>query len=143
MGDALKSGQVDVVATADPFFSRIVDSKLGYPAGAFADVVPAGTVAAVYAATRKWTVAHADAVKAFRQSLSEATEFIRERTHDDAVRQSLAKYTKLPPQVAGTLVYPTALEPDLTPENLQFWIDVAKEQGMIAKKVDARSLIAP
>ena len=79
MGDALKSGQVDVVATADPFFSRIVDSKLGYPAGAFADVVPAGTVAAVYAATRKWTVAHADAVKAFRQSLSEATEFIRER----------------------------------------------------------------
>jgi NitT/TauT family transport system substrate-binding protein len=143
MGDALKSGQVDVVATADPFFSRIVDSKLGYPAGAFADVVPAGTVAAVYAATRKWTVAHADAVKAFRQSLSEATEFIRERTHDDAVRQSLAKYTKLPPQVAGTLVYPTALEPDLTPENLQFWIDVAKEQGMIAKKVGARSLIAP
>jgi NitT/TauT family transport system substrate-binding protein len=143
MGDALKSGQVDVVAIADPFFSRIVDSKLGYPAGAFADVVPAGTVAAVYAATRNWTVAHADAVKAFRQSLSEATEFIRERTHDDAVRQSLAKYTKLPPQVAGTLVYPTALEPDLTPENLQFWIDVAKEQGMIAKKVDARSLIAP
>ena len=31
MGDALKSGRVDVVATADPFFSRIVDFQARVP----------------------------------------------------------------------------------------------------------------
>ena len=141
MGDSLKSAQVDAVAAADPFYSRIVSANIGAAAGAFAEIVPKGTVAAIYASTRKWAEANPDAVKAFRESLSEANDFIQNTKNDADVRGSLAKYTKLPPQVAGTLVYPTALDPVLGAANVQFWIDVAKEQGLIEKKPEARNFI--
>jgi NitT/TauT family transport system substrate-binding protein len=54
MGDALKRGQVDAVAAADPFFGRIVEAKLASPLTSFSDLVPPGTVAALYASTKAW-----------------------------------------------------------------------------------------
>jgi NitT/TauT family transport system substrate-binding protein len=142
MGDSLKSGKVDVVAAADPFFTRIVEAKIGSPLTSFSDVVPPGTVAAVYVSTKSWATQNQDAVRSFREALAEANLFIQVAENDAAVRQSLAKYTKLPPQVANTLTYPKAMDPDLKPENLQFWIDASLDQQLITKKVDPATLIA-
>jgi hypothetical protein len=82
-------------------------------------------------------------VRAFRDALEEANAFIAREENNDAIRQSLAKYTKLPPQVANTLVYPKPMDPELKPKNLQFWMDAALAQNLITKPVDLTKLIAP
>src|SRR6185437_14052272 len=45
MGDMLKSGTVDAVVSVDPFYSRIVDSKVGYLVDSYTSVLPDGTIA--------------------------------------------------------------------------------------------------
>ena len=88
-------------------------------------------------------VQNAEAVHAFREALAEANAFIRREENDLVVRQSLAKYTKLPPQVVNTLVYPKVLDPELGEKNLQFWVDAALDQKLITKRVDINKLVAP
>jgi NitT/TauT family transport system substrate-binding protein len=143
MGDALKSGLVDVVVPVEPFYSRVINSKAGYDIGDFESVVPAGTMPVVYATTRDWARANAGAVKAFRAALDEAILFIDDPEHAEAVRASIAKYTKLPPEAAATLAIPSNLATKAKPEGLSFWIAVMREQGLIHGNPDPASLIAP
>ncbi len=143
MGDALKSGLVDAVAAVNPFYSRILDSKAGYDFGDPSANVPRGSMIVVYAATRAWATKNADAVKSFRAALDEATSFIREPAHLASVRDSLAKYTKLPPQAAATIAIPDDLDAHANSEGLKFWIEAAREQGLIKGNPDPASLIAP
>lgn len=143
MGDALKSSLVDAVVPVEPFYSRIIDSKAGYDIGDFESVVPAGTMPVVYATTRAWATQNAEAVKAFRAALDEAIIFIRDPANAAAVRASIAKYTKLPPEAAATLAIPSNLETRAKPEGLTFWIAVMREQGLIHGNPDPASFIAP
>jgi NitT/TauT family transport system substrate-binding protein len=143
MGDALKSGLVDAVVPVEPFYSRIIASGAGSFVGDFESVVPAGTMPVVYATTRSWATENAAAVKAFRAALDEAIVYIRDPAHRDAVRLSIAKFTKLPPEAAATLAIPSNLETKARPEGLTFWIEVMREQGLIHGKPDPASLIAP
>jgi NitT/TauT family transport system substrate-binding protein len=143
MGDALKSGLVDAVVPVEPFYSRIVDNKLGYDIGDFESVVPAGTTPVIYAATRSWAMANAETVRAFRAALDEAIGFIGNPTNAAAVRQSIATYTKLPPEAAATLDVPSNLETQVKPQALTFWITVMREQGLIHGNPDPASLILP
>jgi NitT/TauT family transport system substrate-binding protein len=143
MGDALKTGLADGIASVDPFYSRVIESKVGYTIGDYAAVIPAGTVPVVYASTRSWAAKNAAAVKEFRAALREAEAFIRDPAHLEAARASLAKYTKLPPQVAATLTIPDHLDIDPKPEGLAFWIVVSREQGLIKGNPDPASLVVP
>jgi NitT/TauT family transport system substrate-binding protein len=143
MGDALKSGLVDAVALVDPFYSRIIDSKVGYNFGDYGAVIPKGTVPVVYASTRSWATKNAAAVAAFRAALREAEAYLRDPAHLPSARESLAKYTKLPPQVAATLPITARLDIDPTPESLTFWVGVSREQGLIKGNPDPKTLIAP
>ena len=143
MGDALKSNLVDAVASVDPFYSRIVDSKLGYSIGDYASVIPSGTIPVVYASTRSWASQHASIVATFRAGLDEATAYIADPAHIASVRDSIAKYTKLPPQVAATLSLPDNLNAHATAAGLRFWIDVSREQGLIKGSPDPAALVLP
>jgi NitT/TauT family transport system substrate-binding protein len=143
MGDALKTGLTDAIASVDPFYTRVLDSKVGYAIGDYANVIPPGTVPVVYASTRSWATKNAAAVKEFRAALKEAEAFIRDSANLPAARESLAKYTKLPPQVAATLAIPDRLDVDPTPESLSFWICVSREQGLIKGTPDPTTLVAP
>jgi len=143
MGDALKTGLADAVALVDPFYSRLVDGKLGYDIGDYGAVIPPGTVPVIYTATRSWAGKNAAAIKEFRAALKEAEAFIRDPANLPSVRESLARYTKLPPQVAATLAIPTHLDIDAKPESLRFWIAVSREQGLIKGNPDPASLIVP
>ena len=107
MGDALKSGLVDAAVPVEPFYSRIVQSGVGYPMGDFEASVPAGTIPVLYATTRDWATAHPDVIKAFRASLEEAIVFINNPANANAVRASIASHTKLPPEAAATLKIPS------------------------------------
>lgn len=141
MGDALKSGLADAVASVDPFYTRVIDSQVGYKIGDYAAVIPPGTVPVVYASTRAWATKNAAAVKEFRAALKEAEAWLRDPAHLPAARESLAKYTKLPPQVVASLPIPTRLDIDPKPESLVFWIGVAREQGLIKGSPDPASLV--
>jgi NitT/TauT family transport system substrate-binding protein len=143
MGDALKNGLVDAVALLDPFYSRIADTGAGVRIGDYSTVVPAGTMPTGYAATREWVQKNPEAVRAYRAALDDAVSFIADPANTAKVKASMARHTRLPPQVADTLPIPTNLTNRPRPESLRFWIDVAREQGMIRGNPDPARLVAP
>ncbi len=143
MGDALKSQLVDAVAAVNPFYSRILDAKAGYDIGNPWTSAPRGTMIVLYAATRGWATKNAAAVAAFRTALDEATAYIGDPAHLQSVRDSIAKWTKLPPQAAASIAIPDDLESHAKADGLTFWIKAAREQGLIKGNPDPASLLAP
>ena len=143
MADGLKSGLADAVLAVNPFYARILDAKVGHTVGNPWDSAPSGTMIVLYAATRAWATKNADAVKGFRASLDEAIAYIADPAHLPAVRDSIAKWTKLPPAAAASIAIPDDLEPHAKPQGLTFWISAARDQGLIKGNPDPASLIAP
>ena len=140
MSDLLKAGQVDAVVAVDPFYSRIVGQNTGYLVDDYTRDLPAGTIASVYSTTSKWANLHPDAVKAFQEALVEAVAF--SKTNDAATRESIARYTKLPPPVVANLPVPN-LVAKISAQDLKFWIDVMKDRGMLTDSVDASKAVFP
>ena len=143
MGDALKSGLVDAAVPVEPFYSRIIQSGVGYPMGDFEAAVPAGTIPVLYATTRAWATANPQTIAALRQSMVEAITFINDPANAAAVRAAIANHTKLPPEAAATLKIPSGLQVPVKPQGLQFWVTVMRQQGLIEHDIDPASLIAP
>ncbi|HXE28821.1 MAG TPA: ABC transporter substrate-binding protein [Stellaceae bacterium] len=143
MPDGLKTGLTDVVSVVDPFLHRILGAKSGYVIGDFGEVSPPGTMVVVYAATRDWANAHADAVAAFRASLDESRAFIENPANAASVKASIASYVHLPPQAAAFIQIPTNLDSHAVPQDLAFWIATTREQGLIKNAPDTATLIAP
>ncbi|HEY1503550.1 MAG TPA: ABC transporter substrate-binding protein [Stellaceae bacterium] len=143
MPDGLKTGLADAVSVVDPFLHRILGAKTGALIGDFGEVMPAGTMVVVYAATREWANVHAEAVAAFRASLDEARAFIENPANAATVKASIASYVHLPPQAAAFIQIPVNLDSHAVPQGLAFWIATTREQGLIKNAPDAAMLIAP
>jgi NitT/TauT family transport system substrate-binding protein len=143
MGDALKSGLVDATLAVNPFYARILENKLGTDIGNPWSSAPSGTMIVLYAATRAWATKNKEAVAGFRASLNETIAYINDAAHLPSVRDSITKWTKLPPQAAASIAIPDDLEPQAKPDGLTFWIAAAREQGLIKGNPDPASLIAP
>ena len=141
MVDGLKTGLVDAVVTAEPFNTRIVSTDTGYKIGEAEG--PRGTMTLIYTATRAWTKKNPEALKAFRAAIEDAVAYTNDPAHADQVRASIAKYTKLPPTAMASIVIPDTLQPHVSPEALAFWVDVARDQGMIKGHPDPATLVAP
>jgi NitT/TauT family transport system substrate-binding protein len=62
--------------------------------------------------------------------------------NDGATRESIARYTKLPSAVVADLPMPN-LVAKIEPRDLQFWIDVMKERGMLSGTVDPVKAVVP
>jgi len=143
MGDALKSGLVDATLAVNPFYARILDNKLGTDIGNPWSSAPNGTMIVLYASTRAWATKNKEGVAGFRASLKDAIAYINDASHLPAVRDSITKWTKLPPQAAASIAIPDDLEPQAKPDGLTFWIAAARDQGLIKGNPDPASLIAP
>ena len=111
--DALKSGAVDAVLTAEPFASRIVAAGNGGVAAHFAADLHRTDPIIEYVATRAWAEKNPDAVKAFREAIDETA---RQVNSDRAkVAEAQARFTKMnvdlikknPPSVARPEWKPT------------------------------------
>ena len=140
MSDMLRAGTVDAVVAVDPFYSRIIAQKTGYLVDNYTSALPDGTIASVYAATGKWAAAHADAVKAFQGALAEAAAFSKNEANANAVHDSIARYTKLPPPVVASLPIPN-LVAQIKPSDLDFWIGVMKQRGMLNGSPDPAKVV--
>lgn len=140
MSDMLRNGTVDAVVAVDPFYARIIDQKTGYLVDNYTSVLPDGTIASVYSATGKWAAEHADAVKSFQGALADAAAFSKDAAHAAAVQESIARYTKLPVAVVAALPIPN-LVAQIKPSDLDFWIGVMKERGMLTGTPDATKAV--
>jgi NitT/TauT family transport system substrate-binding protein len=140
MGDALKARQVDAVATADPFFSRIVGGDIGYLVRDYTKDMPPGTLTSTYAATRSWVAANPTALQAFRDALAEAVAFAG--ANPDATRASIVGHLKLPPQVVATQAPPN-LSVKVTPADMKLWIDLSLAQNLIKTPIEPETTVTP
>jgi NitT/TauT family transport system substrate-binding protein len=136
--DALKSGQIDAYPAQAPFTARILQSGAGYEVANWLKNTPDGTLTVVYATTRKWAEENKQTVHDLREAMKEAVTF--SKAHRPEMYNAIAKYTKLPPAVVSSLAPPN-LEVDTTPKQIQFWVDLAKEQGAIKGNPDAAKVI--
>jgi NitT/TauT family transport system substrate-binding protein len=138
MYDTLNAGIVDGVSAIDPYYGKL--QQIGYVVGNPDESLPKNTLTSVYAASGDWADSHKTTVAAFRQSLQEAIEFID--THDAEARAALVKYTKQPEAVVAATPMPE-LQVTVHPEQVQFFIDLARHQGLVKSNPDAAKMIAP
>lgn len=136
--DALKSGQIDAYPAQAPFTARILQSGAGYEVANWLKNTPDGTLTVVFATTRKWAEENKQTVHDLREAMKEAVAF--SKANRPEMYNAIAKYTKLPPAVVSSLAPPN-LEVDTTPKQIQFWVDLAKEQGAIKGNPDAAKVI--
>jgi NitT/TauT family transport system substrate-binding protein len=137
--DALKSGQIDAYPSQAPFTARILQSGAGYEVANWLKATPDGTLTVVYAATRKWATENKKIIDGWRDAMREANAFIA-AGHRDEMNQAISTYTKLPAAVVGSLPAPNLIV-DVTPEQIQWWIDICKEQGLIKGNPDAKKVL--
>lgn len=129
-GDLLRGGSLDGVVTADPFMTRILSSGAGYVASYYTTFQPDGMPTILYTARRDWAARNAAAVKAFRESIVEAAAFVNAPKNSARLREHIGKYIKLPPEVLATIqISPPS--PLITEKQLNYWVDVMKEQNML------------
>jgi NitT/TauT family transport system substrate-binding protein len=139
-GDLLRGGSIDAVVTADPFMSRIVDSGVGYVASYYSTFLEAGNHTILYTAKRDWAQKNAAQVKLFREAVQEAATFMGQPKNDGAVRDAIAKYTKLPPAVVAKVqISPPG--PTVSEKQMAYWVGLMKDQGMLQGEPKVANLI--
>lgn len=139
-GDLLRGGSLDAVVTADPFMSRITDSGAGYVASYYSTFLPEGQPTILYTARRDWAQKNTAAVKAFREAIQEAASFMQRPGNEARVRAAIGRHIKLPPEVlAKAQISPPA--PVIVERQLQYWVGLMKDQGMLKGEPAVASLI--
>lgn len=139
--DALKGRSVDAVVTADPMLSRILATGVGTQVVSLADTVPPDTVTGLVAATRSYAQKNPAVIASFRAAWKEATALV---IADHALtRGTILKHLKMPQPVAASLSMPLSVTTEVTPKQLQWWVEVMRKQNMLRGNVDPKNLIAP
>lgn len=139
--DVLRGNQMDAVASLDPFLTRAVEAGVGKHIGNYTDIITEGSSAGVLTVSGDWAADNAEAITAIQLALDEAAAFIAE--NPDAARESIAKYTTLPPQIVAGLALPNTSNLHLTPDSFAFWQELSQEQGLISAPVDLEAMIIP
>jgi NitT/TauT family transport system substrate-binding protein len=140
MRDLLAAKTVDAVVAVNPFIGQIVDAGVGYIAVPLAGEIPSGKPVIMYVTTREWADQHKTEVAAFRAAIVEAADFVAaepDRTKEDANR-----YAKLPPQVMKAAQLSDQV-PKINRDDLAWWFDVMKRQGMLTRAIDVNKLLYP
>jgi NitT/TauT family transport system substrate-binding protein len=138
MNDALKSGSVDVVLTAEPFVTRIKTAGNGDVAALYAADLARSDPIIFYAASRKFAEDHPDVIKAFRASIEEAAPIVN--SDRENASQSIAKFTKMPIDLVR-LTRPDVAKPELKGSDLAWWVETMKQQDMLQSTPDLDSLV--
>ena len=135
MGDNLKSGQIDAAFPVEPMLGRIIAAGDGTKSVDIQSAVNPDFAATFWSTTKEWAAANPKTVQAFRDSLAEALTFIHD--HPDEAKAIELKY----------LHYHDPSRPSTSMEvrqsDLQFWVDICKELGLIHHPIDVAALIAP
>ncbi|MBV8662615.1 MAG: ABC transporter substrate-binding protein [Hyphomicrobiales bacterium] len=140
MSDALKSGAVDAVLTAEPFISRMQTAGTGTVAVRYAAELGRTEPIISYVTTRSFAEQNPDVIKAFRTSIDEAAAIVN--SDREKASASIAKFTHLPLEIVR-LNRPGLSEPKLKASDFAWWLDVMKQQDMLQSQIDASKLVLP
>ena len=137
--DVLKSGKIDAVLTADPFYSRIKVSDTGYEIGDIYAQAPPGTMLTTYVSTRSWAEKNPLVARAFRAAIQEANDYIL--ANPGSAKASLIKWAKLPPEIANDLPIPN-FRAEVGADQTRWLIDLGKRQDALKGGTDVSTMIA-
>ncbi|HEV8016227.1 MAG TPA: ABC transporter substrate-binding protein [Stellaceae bacterium] len=140
LGDVLKSGRVDAVVPVEPFMSRIVNSGGGRILSYYVDDLPAGIPPVVWASTGKYAASHPAVIKAFRAGIADAFDYYK--AHPDLGPETMSHYVKIPLEVLKTIPIPP-MTASVDASQIRYWVDIMRQQQMLAKPVDPASVLAP
>ncbi len=138
MGDLLKSGNVDAVATGQPFVNRIVNAGIGYEMTPYISDLGVDIPIGGFAAEGGWARDHKETIAAFRAALHEAVGMAN--ADPKLVDAVIVKYLKMTPETLKNIPL-NRLDDEITPAQLDFWQKLMVHQGLIAHDVDTASLI--
>ena len=140
MNDALKSGAVDAVLTAEPFITRIEKAGNGQVVTRYVADLGRTDPIISYVATRSFAEQHPDVIKAFRASIEEAAPMVN--ADRDKASESIAKFTKMPIDLVR-LSRPNISNPGLKGSDFAWWVETMKQQDMLQGTVDLNKLVLP
>jgi NitT/TauT family transport system substrate-binding protein len=136
--DLLRSGNVDVVISGEPFYSRIISSGSGILVAPFFNQMPDGLFMLYFSTMRSWAKANPAAISAFRAAMEESAAFLA--ANPARAREIIGKYTHLPPEVVASIAMPT-VRLKVTASDVKYWSDTLLAQGMIKAPPDVASLV--
>ncbi len=121
---SIVAGALQAGCNAPPVLLAAVDRGVGLVAIAGASVSSPGDKDI---AASDWTSKNPALLAAVRGALQEGTKFAL--SHQDKALQYVAQYTKQPMSVVQVVKY-SNLDSNLTPKQMQWWIDAMKDQGL-------------
>ena len=133
MKDLLKGGTLDAVIVVEPFRSRITSDGTGYKVSDYASEVNPDFLAVIWMAKSDWAAANPTGLRAFREALAEAMTWIP--GNSDEAKAIEAKYLGV--AAPGFPAFSLGVEvPDL-----EFFMSVGKELGLLRQPIDVNKLI--
>jgi len=140
METVLKSGQVDAIAVAEPFWSFAVrNTNAKVLAYYFGDVYKEVEIT-TWVADRKWVDQNPALTEKLRKVLSEATEFLINPKNEFEVRQIIANYTKIDEQTAKQMGLPS-FRAQLTTAGIKVIADDMIAERFLTKPVSPESIL--
>lgn len=136
--DALESGAIDAAVGVPPFVTQM--ERAGHTRLLDLSELAESLPVAFLSARRDWAEDNEEAIESFRAALEDAIELIEE--DPEFAREVGAQYTLLPPDIVEQAGFAT-FEAELTPDELQLWIDLLEEGDFLDEGLDAADLIVP
>jgi NitT/TauT family transport system substrate-binding protein len=137
MPAALQAGRVDAIWVVEPFLTAATGAGGRVVAANYVDAAPNLTVA-TYFTSVQLTRSNPDLVKRFTDAMNESLRYAD--AHPDEVRQVLATYTQIAPDVAGKIALPR-WPTDINRQSVQTLADLAVGDGLMTKAPDLSALL--
>lgn len=138
MQNALKSKQVDAIATIEPFVTvALKDTSIVRLSNYINDVIDRLEISS-YHSSQKWINGNKDLVKRFQNAMAVSTKFCLENPEE--VKNVLTKYSKVDKSILKEAMMPTFVE-KISSDNFQILIEKMRKDGMLSKDIKASQLI--
>jgi NitT/TauT family transport system substrate-binding protein len=138
MYDLMRGGQLDAVVAGDPVRSRMMADNVGKALGNILSSIPEGSLSGNYASTAAFAQENSSVLSAFSEAIAEADELA---TKDPAsVLDIVSRYLRLPVDVLAKLP-PPILRTRIDRAQIEFWVQVAREQEMVRQPVSIDKLL--
>lgn len=138
MADFIKSGRMDAGIVATPFLENVMASSGAVLIGNIADALPHPVMINSWGATRDYAESHPEVIKAFQDSMAEATQLMID--NPDLGHEAMVKATGLDRDLVFATPF-SKIQTKLTPDVLTWWYDTMKARGLIVGDYDPATLI--
>ncbi len=138
-GDYIRNGSADAVLSTEPFMSRMLEGGQARRVANYFDPKQDTVFDSVFIVNGAWAAANPELIKGLRATLNDA---LKQMAADPAAAIATeVKWLKLPEEVAKRSG-PASPRCDVTEADIEGWLDIALQVGLISKRPKAKDLIA-